>query len=60
MSELCKDRSGVQQAIQTAKQAGKAPDTWYCLQLLDATGILTVPGVVTFRQQVLSKPALQA
>jgi glutamate--glyoxylate aminotransferase len=32
------------QAIQAAKQAGKSPDTWYCLKLLDATGVLTVPG----------------
>jgi hypothetical protein len=32
------------QALQAAKEAGKAPDTWYCLKLLNATGILTVPG----------------
>lgn len=32
------------QALQAAKEAGKAPDTWYCLKLLDATGVLTVPG----------------
>lgn len=32
------------QAMQAAKKAGKAPDTWYCLELLQATGILTVPG----------------
>ncbi|KAK9907475.1 hypothetical protein WJX75_004386 [Coccomyxa subellipsoidea] len=31
-------------ALQAAKEAGKAPDTWYCLKLLNATGILTVPG----------------
>lgn len=32
------------QALEAASQAGKAPDTWYCLQLLEETGILTVPG----------------
>eukprot|EP00884_Botryococcus_braunii_P023359 jgi/Botrbrau1/9707/Bobra.0388s0002.1 len=31
-------------ALEAAKAAGKAPDTWYCLQLLEETGILTVPG----------------
>ena len=32
------------QALEAAKKAGKAADTWYCLQLLEETGILTVPG----------------
>ena len=32
--------------MQAAKKAGKAPDTFYCLELLQATGILTVPGVL--------------
>jgi aspartate/methionine/tyrosine aminotransferase len=31
-------------AIQAAKSAGKAPDVFYCLNLLEATGISTVPG----------------
>lgn len=30
--------------MEAAKAAGKAADTWYCLQLLEETGILTVPG----------------
>ena len=31
-------------AIEAAKNAGKAPDVFYCLKLLEATGISTVPG----------------
>ncbi|KAK9821912.1 hypothetical protein WJX81_002904 [Elliptochloris bilobata] len=31
-------------AIQAAKEAGKAPDFFYCKQLLEETGIVTVPG----------------
>lgn len=31
-------------AIQAAQEAGKAADTFYCLKLLDATGITVVPG----------------
>lgn len=31
-------------AVDAAAVAGKAPDTWYCLKLVEATGILTVPG----------------
>lgn len=31
-------------AIEAAKKAGKAPDVFYCLMLLEATGISTVPG----------------
>eukprot|EP00252_Welwitschia_mirabilis_P020719 TRINITY_DN512_c0_g1_i1.p1 TRINITY_DN512_c0_g1~~TRINITY_DN512_c0_g1_i1.p1 ORF type:complete len:481 (+),score=87.60 TRINITY_DN512_c0_g1_i1:357-1799(+) len=31
-------------AIAAAKEAGKAPDVFYCLKLLEATGISTVPG----------------
>ena len=31
-------------AIQAAKDAGKTPDTFYCLALLDETGICAVPG----------------
>ena len=31
-------------AIAAAKAAGKAPDAFYCLHLLDATGIVLVPG----------------
>ena len=29
---------------QAAKEAGKAPDFFYCKQLLEETGIVTVPG----------------
>lgn len=31
-------------AIAAAAAAGKPADTFYCLQLLEATGIVTVPG----------------
>lgn len=31
-------------AVEAAKKAGKAPDAYYCLALLDATGIVVVPG----------------
>ncbi|KDO82251.1 hypothetical protein CISIN_1g041151mg [Citrus sinensis] len=31
-------------AIEAAKRAGKVPDVFYCLRLLEATGISTVPG----------------
>eukprot|EP00897_Mesotaenium_endlicherianum_P010429 jgi/Mesen1/9414/ME000614S08666 len=31
-------------AVEAARSAGKAPDTFYCLRLLEATGISTVPG----------------
>lgn len=31
-------------AAKAAKEAGKAPDVFYCLKLLEATGISTVPG----------------
>ncbi|XP_050947173.1 glutamate--glyoxylate aminotransferase 2 [Cucumis melo] len=31
-------------AIESAKQLGKVPDVLYCLKLLEATGISTVPG----------------
>ena len=30
--------------VQAAKKAGKAPDFFYCMQLLEETGIVTVPG----------------
>jgi len=33
-----------QRAMDVAKSAGKAPDVYYCLKLLEATGISTVPG----------------
>ena len=32
------------QAVQAAQKEGKSPDTFYCLELLEDTGILTVPG----------------
>ncbi|KAK9117250.1 hypothetical protein Sjap_016197 [Stephania japonica] len=31
-------------AIEAAKRVGKVPDVFYCLKLLEATGISTVPG----------------
>lgn len=31
-------------AVAAAKAAGKQPDTFYCLELLQATGIVVVPG----------------
>ena len=31
-------------AIEAAKAAGKAPDAFYALRLLEATGIVVVPG----------------
>ncbi|KAI5778103.1 pyridoxal phosphate-dependent transferase [Geopyxis carbonaria] len=31
-------------AVEAAKEAGKKPDEFYCLQMLDATGICVVPG----------------
>jgi len=33
-----------QKAQEAAKKAGKAPDAFYCLQLLEKTGICVVPG----------------
>jgi glutamate--glyoxylate aminotransferase len=33
-----------QKAIEAAKKAGKVPDVYYCLKLLETTGISTVPG----------------
>ena len=30
--------------VQAAKKTGKAPDFFYCMQLLEETGIVTVPG----------------
>ncbi len=33
-----------QKALDAAKEAGKNPDDFYCLELLDATGICIVPG----------------
>ena len=33
-----------EKALAAANEAGEAPDTWYCLKLVEATGILTVPG----------------
>jgi alanine transaminase len=31
-------------AIEAAKKADKLPDEFYCLRLLDATGVCVVPG----------------
>ena len=33
-----------EKAIKEAEGAGKKPDEFYCLRLLDATGICVVPG----------------
>jgi alanine transaminase len=33
-----------QGAVDRAKELGKAPDAYYCLELLDHTGIVVVPG----------------
>ncbi|ODQ56014.1 PLP-dependent transferase [Saitoella complicata NRRL Y-17804] len=33
-----------QKALDAAAEAGKTPDAFYCLQLLDATGVCMVPG----------------
>jgi len=33
-----------QKAIEAANQAGKQPDEFYCLAMLDATGVCVVPG----------------
>ena len=33
-----------EKAVKAAEEAGKKPDEFYCLQLLDATGICVVPG----------------
>jgi alanine transaminase len=33
-----------EKAIAAAKEAGHAPDEFYCLKLLDATGVCLVPG----------------
>lgn len=33
-----------EKAIQAATEANRAPDEFYCLRLLDATGICVVPG----------------
>lgn len=33
-----------QKLIERAVQDGKKPDEWYCLRLLDATGVCVVPG----------------
>lgn len=33
-----------QKALEAAEKAGKNPDEFYCLRLLDATGVCIVPG----------------
>jgi alanine transaminase len=33
-----------EKAIKAAKAAGQTPDSFYCLSLLEETGICTVPG----------------
>lgn len=33
-----------QKALEAAKKKGKSPDEYYCLRLLDATGVCIVPG----------------
>ena len=41
-------RFSILQAVEAAQKAGKSPDTFYCLELLQETGILTVPGALLF------------
>ena len=38
--------------MQAAKKTGKAPDFFYCKELLEETGIVTVPGS-GFKQVIL-------
>jgi aspartate/methionine/tyrosine aminotransferase len=38
-------------AIAAAQEAGKAPDLFYCLKLLETTGVLTVPGSEGYGQK---------
>ena len=38
------DCEWIQEAIDAAKKEDKNPDDYYCLRLLDATGICIVPG----------------
>ncbi len=33
-----------QKAIEAARQAGKQPDEFYCLAMLETTGVCVVPG----------------
>jgi aspartate/methionine/tyrosine aminotransferase len=33
-----------EKAIEAAKKAGKEPDVFYCLQMLNNTGVCVVPG----------------
>jgi alanine transaminase len=33
-----------EKAVEQAKKEGRAPDEFYCSQLLDATGVCVVPG----------------
>ncbi len=51
--ELC----SVRQAVEAAQKAGKSPDTFYCLELLQETGILTVPGADSVLANYLSLPS---
>ena len=44
-------------AAQAAKKTGKAPDFFYCKQLLEETGIVTVPGS-GFKQVSPAAPTL--
>jgi alanine transaminase len=33
-----------EKAIEAAKSDGRAPDEFYCIRLLDATGVCVIPG----------------
>ena len=44
-------------SAQAAKKTGKAPDFFYCKQLLEETGIVTVPGS-GFKQVSSAAPML--
>lgn len=53
-----------EKAIKAAEAANKAPDAFYCRQLLNATGIVVVPGsgfgqvcVIGLTSQSISKPS---
>jgi len=45
MKKLCLcQRLLAVKAVEAAKVVGVHPDAWYCMELLEATGIVLVPG----------------
>ncbi|KAL6007122.1 Glutamate--glyoxylate aminotransferase 2 [Asimina triloba] len=44
LGDISYSKFEMERAIEDAKKAGKVPDVFYCLKLLEATGISTVPG----------------